>query len=264
MYQHSVACQEGLPSHQKGIHPNHYLWESKSGGVRSPMHSWKRTIAASPTLRNPIGARKCGRQRANMSEAPKPRSSNRISLHLPVLVYGRSNAEVSFQEDTTTLLVNASGGLVPLASKVGLGDTVFVVNEATKQEQQCRVAYVGPEFERKLKVGVAFKDPSPNFWGNKRRELRIPKSLRVRVRGVDRNAQKFTQSALIVDVSQHGARLDGISSLTAPGETIEVRRLWRKAYFRVVWVGEIGRPQAGHVGLFCVEPNRNIWGIRRT
>lgn len=199
-----------------------------------------------------------------MTEAPKPRSSNRISLHLPVLVYGRSNAEVSFHEDTTTLLVNASGGLVPLASKVGLGDTVFVVNETTQQEQECRVAYVGPEFERKLKVGVAFKCPSPDFWGKKRKELRIPKSLRVWVRGVDRNAQKFTQSALTLDVSQHGARLDGISYLTVPGETVEVRRWWRKAYFRVVWVGEIGRPQAGHVGLFCVEPNRNIWGIRPT
>lgn len=171
---------------------------------------------------------------------------------------------MSFHEDTTTLLVNASGGLVPLASKVGLGETVFVVNETTQQEQECRVAYVGPEFERKLKVGVAFKCPNPDFWGKKRKELRIPKSLRVWVRGVDRNAQKFTQSALTLDVSQHGARLDGISYLTVPGETVEVRRWWRKAYFRVVWVGEIGRPQAGHVGLFCVEPNRNIWGIRPT
>jgi hypothetical protein len=201
------------------------------------------------------------RKRTGASEGPKPRSSTRISLHVPVLVYGWSKAEASFHEDTTTLLVNASGGLLPLASKVGLGDTVFVVNKVTQQEQECRVAYIGPEFEGRVEVGVAFKCPTPNFWRNNRKELRIPKSLRIWVRGVDRNGQKFTQSALTVDVSQHGARLDGIGYLTVPGASIEVSRRWRKARFRVIWAGEIGRPQAGQVGVICLEPNNNIWGI---
>jgi hypothetical protein len=201
-------------------------------------------------------------KRPSASESPKPRSSTRISLHLPVLVYGWSDAEASFHEDTTTLLVNASGGLVTLASKVELGSTLFVVNKSTQQEQECRVACIGPEFEGKLKVGVAFKRPVPNFWGNNRKELRISKSMRVLVRGVDRNGQKYNQSALTVDVSQHGARLDGIGYLSVPGASIEVSRRWGKARFRVIWVGEIGRPQAGQVGVICLEPNKNIWGIR--
>ena len=201
-------------------------------------------------------------KRPSASESPKPRSSTRISLHLPVLVYGWSDAEASFHEDTTTLLVNASGGLVTLASKVELGSTLFVVNKSTQQEQECRVACIGPEFEGKLKVGVAFKRPVPNFWGNNRKELRISKSMRVLVRGVDRNGQKYNQSALTVDVSQHGARLDGIGYLSVPGASIEVSRRWGKVRFRVIWVGEIGRPQAGQVGVICLEPNKNIWGIR--
>ena len=196
-------------------------------------------------------------------EVPKPRSSIRISLHVPVMVYGWSKGEASFHEETTTLLVNASGGLVTLASKVGLGDTVFVVNARTQREQECRVAYTGEDFGGKIRVGVAFKHQDPNFWGKNRKELRTSKSLRVWVRGVDRDGQKFAQSALTVDVSQHGARLDGIGYLTEPGETVEVRRRWRKARFRVVWVGEIGREQAGQAGLFCLEPGKNIWEIRQ-
>jgi hypothetical protein len=209
-----------------------------------------------------ISNRMSSTKRPSASESPKPRSSIRISLHLPVLVYGWSDAEASFHEDTTTLLVNASGGLVPLASKVELGSTLFVVNKSTQQEQECRVAYIGPEFEGKLKVGVAFKRPVPNFWGNNRKGLRISKAMRVWVRGVDRNGQKYNQSALTVDVSQQGARLDGIGYLSVPGASIEVRRRWGKARFRVIWVGEIGRPQAGQVGVICLEPNKNIWGIR--
>jgi hypothetical protein len=169
-----------------------------------------------------------------VSETPKPRSSSRISLHVPVLVYGWSKGEASFHEETTTLLVNSSGGLVTLASKVGLGDTVFVVNGATQEEQECRVAYLGTELEGRTRVGVAFKCQAPSFWRNNRKELRIAKSLRVWVRGSDRNGQKFVQSALTVNVSRNGAGLDGIGYVTGCGKIIEVSRRWRKARFRVV------------------------------
>jgi hypothetical protein len=220
-----------------------------------PVHgSEKRKASASRPQRNESAAA--------ISEAPKPRSSNRISLHVPVLVYGWGKGEGSFHEDTTTLLVNASGGLVSLASKVGLGDTIFVVNKATQQEQECRVAYVGAELQGKIRVGVAFKRQAPSFWRIDRKELRIRKSLRVWVRGLDRHGQKFAQSAHAVDVSQQGARMDGIGYLTWPGETIEVSYRWRKARFRVVWVGDIGTPQAGQAGLYSLEPSKNIWGIR--
>src|ERR1700687_3707135 len=59
---------------------------------------------------------------------PQPRAGKRISLHVPVLVYGWSHDESSFHEETTTVLVNASGGLLTLNSKVSLGDTIFITN----------------------------------------------------------------------------------------------------------------------------------------
>jgi hypothetical protein len=156
-------------------------------------------------------------------EGPKPRVGNRISLHVPVLVYGWSKGESSFHEETTSLLVSGSGGLLTLASKLSLGDTVFVVNQTTQHEQECRVAFVGREWEGEIRVGVAFKSHAPSFWGNNRRELRIPKSLRVEV---------LPECADCRDISRHGARLSGIGYVTSRGETIEVSRRWRKARFR--------------------------------
>jgi hypothetical protein len=193
-------------------------------------------------------------------EQAKPRSSPRISIHIPVMVYGWSQHEISFHESTTTLLVNASGGLVTLAAKVGVGDTLFVVNQTTREEQECRVAYVGPEFEGKLRIGFAFKRQAPSFWKIDRREVRVSKPVKVLVRGADRGGHKYSQTAMAMDISKNGARLDGIGFLTWPGEIIEVKRGWKSARFRVIWVGDAG-PRADQAGVFLLDTGKNIWGL---
>ncbi len=191
----------------------------------------------------------------------QPRSSARISIRIPVMAYGWSQHEISFHENTATLLVNASGGLITLQAKVGVGDTIFVVNQTTQSEQECRVAYVGPEFEGKLRVGFAFKRQSPSFWKLDRKEVRVSKPVRVTVSGKDRTGRKFSQSATALDVSKNGAKLDGVGFLTWPGEVIEVKRGWKSARFRVVWVGDIG-PQSGQAGIHLLDTDKNIWGLK--
>jgi hypothetical protein len=197
------------------------------------------------------------------SEKPvrRTRSSKRISVRVPVSVAGRSKDESAFREDTTTLLVNAGGGLLMLSAGVTLGDTVILANKQTRQEQDCRVAYLGRDPHGKQRVGVAFKRPAPQFWRAQRRETRISKRIRVRVRGADRSGQKFVQKVCVVDVSKHGARVEDIGYLTRPGETIELRRYWQSARFRVAWIGAMGTPQAGQVGVVALDPDKNIWGI---
>ena len=93
-------------------------------------------------------------------------------------------------------------------------------------------------------------------------EIRSPQAVRVWVSGVDPSGNAFSQSAYSLDISRGGARLDGVGFLTAPGMTVEVKRGWKKAQFRVVWVGELGTHRAGQVGLRCLEPGKNIWGLR--
>ena len=92
------------------------------------------------------------------------RRSKRLHLRIPVAVYGNNRKIGAFREETATDLVSANGGLVSLSARVGLGETFLVVNKTTQEEQQCRVAYVGPLEGSKNKVGFALLRSAPYFW----------------------------------------------------------------------------------------------------
>lgn len=190
------------------------------------------------------------------------RAGQRTAIHVPVVIYGFGSANGSFKEETETIVVNAGGALVLLKAKLSVGDTIFLLDKITGVEQQVRVAYIDPYADRESRVGIAFDKPLPDFWRRVRKKPRVPKSLRVVVKGKDSEGRAFTQSAFTVDLSQDGARLDGIGLLTARGQTIEIHRRWRKANYRVVWVGNIGTAESNQVGLFCMEPGKNIWSVK--
>lgn len=187
------------------------------------------------------------------------RSSERQPLRIPVVIYGWNESQGSFHEETSTLMVNESGGLATLAAKVELGQTFFVMNKSTREEQGIRVVHIVPDDEGKNKVGFAFNRPNPEFWKKKRRKARFPKTLRVFVKGVNPGGNPFVQSAYTVDISKGGARLDGVGYLTKPGDTVEVKRFWKKARFRVVWIGDMGTPEANQVGILCLEEEKSPW-----
>jgi hypothetical protein len=189
------------------------------------------------------------------------RSSPRISLQVPVMVHGVCRDKTSFNEETSTLVVNAAGGLVTLNSGVDIGDTVLVVNKTTRRSQECRIVYRGKDWQGNPQAAIAFGGTIPNFWRVTRRDRRVPVSVPIKVRGVDSEGHQFTQSAQALDVSRHGARLDGIGYVTRPGETIEVKRRWQSARFRVVWVGDPGTAEAGQAGVYALQPEKNPWGI---
>ena len=96
----------------------------------------------------------------------------------------------------------------------------------------------------------------------RQKESRSQQAVRVWVYGSDPQGNPYSQTAYSVDVSRNGARLEGVGFLTEPGMTIEIKRGWKKARFRVVWVGETGTNRSGQVGVLCLEPDKNIWGIR--
>ncbi|HWZ96470.1 MAG TPA: hypothetical protein VN025_01785 [Candidatus Dormibacteraeota bacterium] len=196
--------------------------------------------------------------------APKkrPRSGPRLAVHVPIVVYGFGSSNGSFQEETETVLVNAGGALVLLKARLSVGDTVTLIDKITGTEKQVRVAYVDKYTERESRVGLAFQQPLPGFWRRARKKPRVPKSLRVVVKGKDSGGRDFKQTAFTVDVSQDGVRLDGVGMLATSGQTIEVRRLWRKANFRVVWVGQIGTAESNQVGLFALNSSKNIWNVK--
>ena len=190
-----------------------------------------------------------------------PRSSARLSLRVPVVVYGFTKKCGAFHEETDTLTVNASGALVMLKTKREIGDSVFLIHKSSRNEQEVRVVYVDPYSERETKVGLAFKHPIPDFWRSTRKQARTPKTLRVLVSGTDPKGNPFKQTAYTIDLSHDGARLDGVGFLTSPGQTIEVRRLWRKKKFRVIWIGQIGTTESNQIGICGLQSEKDIWHV---
>jgi hypothetical protein len=191
------------------------------------------------------------------------RSSARLSMRVPVVVYGFAGKSGAFHEDTETAMVNSSGALVILKTKLEVGETVFLIHKSSRAEQEVRVAYVDRYSDRETRVGVAFKKPVADFWKKNRKEPRISKSLRVFIKGTDANGNSFAQSAYTIDLSPDGARFGGVGFLTAPGQTIEVRKRWslRKARFRVVWIGQVGTEESNHVGVLGLQRDKDFWRV---
>jgi hypothetical protein len=81
----------------------------------------------------------------------------------------------------------------------------------------------------------------------------------VQVFGLNGQGRPFHQSASTIDISYRGARLLGLSCWTRPGEIIGVRCGSEKARFQVVWIGKPNTAYEAQVGLYCLEPHRNIW-----
>lgn len=93
------------------------------------------------------------------------RRSQRVILSLRVIVRTDDGPKAtSFEEETHTLIVNAHGALIALKAKVTKGQKLRLTNRATKAEQACRVASLGPMSEGKAQVGVEFLKPCPDFW----------------------------------------------------------------------------------------------------
>jgi hypothetical protein len=196
------------------------------------------------------------------SAKPK-RSSERKAFCVPVIVYGWSKSFGTFHENTTTLMFNASGALVRLVTPVEIGENLFLVNKFTKDELEVRVVFKDSHYKGGFDVGLAFAKPASNFWRKTRRGSRAAQTLRVIVRGKDRNGNPFSQSSYTLDISEDGARLDNVAYLTSPGQVIEVKRRWHgKARFRVAWIGQLGTSESNQVGICTMDSGKLPWQIK--
>ncbi len=92
------------------------------------------------------------------------RRSRRVVLRVPVLVRLQVEGDTSFPEETHTLVVNAHGALIALATRVQPGQTLVLKNGLSGEELESRVVYVGEEKASKAEVAIAFARPAPHFW----------------------------------------------------------------------------------------------------
>jgi hypothetical protein len=92
------------------------------------------------------------------------RRSQRVTLRVPLKVSESGVASASRLEETYSLSVNKHGGLIALRAKVSLGQTLTLINKATRETKECRVVCIGPTQLDKRQVGVEFAEPVTDFW----------------------------------------------------------------------------------------------------
>jgi len=100
---------------------------------------------------------------ALQDESRERRRSQRVQLIIPVIVRGKARG-AEFEENASTISVNANGCLLGLRRPVQRGQEVYLVNPQTVEELPCRVIYVGPREKGKSEVGLEFVEASPLFW----------------------------------------------------------------------------------------------------
>ena len=93
----------------------------------------------------------------------------------------------------------------------------------------------------------------------KRREPRKEITVPVRIFGTDSSGQIFSEKVNTVNVSRHGAELNGLKAHLKEQEIVGVTYGSSKGHFRVQWVGTPGTPKAGHVGLLNLSPEKALW-----
>ena len=74
----------------------------------------------------------------------------------------------------------------------------------------------------------------------------MPVALPVLLTGVDANGRPLEQRVMTVNVSRHGALLEGIHGVVSPGDKIFLARGHQTEEFRVVTVNEDEAPARGN------------------
>jgi len=92
------------------------------------------------------------------------RRSQRVLMQVAVRIRGENAEGASFEEETTTLAINAHGALILLQARITSGSTVQLQHNGTKQEQECQVVFLGPVRSGKAEIGLEFSAPCPTFW----------------------------------------------------------------------------------------------------
>jgi hypothetical protein len=92
------------------------------------------------------------------------RRSERVMLHVSVVVWVEKPEGGQSKEETQTLVVNAHGGLLKLRMEVQPGQPLRVVNTKSGMEERAKVVRVDRPPGGHSAVAFEFERPAPNFW----------------------------------------------------------------------------------------------------
>ena len=91
------------------------------------------------------------------------RATSRIEAHVPLFICGSLLGGDPFYEETFTISINGTGGLILMASSVQPGQRIMVTNQGNDQTQECVVVSVVAQPAGSY-VAFEFLTPMPQFW----------------------------------------------------------------------------------------------------
>ena len=103
-------------------------------------------------------------QNARPGGVAHQRRSHRIILSVTIIVSGERASGSRFRERTTTLVVNAHGGLIHLREPVLVGQNLSITHVGTGEELACTVKDISPGQDEIPEIGIGFAQPSAHFW----------------------------------------------------------------------------------------------------
>lgn len=95
----------------------------------------------------------------------------------------------------------------------------------------------------------------------RRLQPRVKGILPVRIWGSDHEGKPFAEHVCTIDISNKGASLAGVRTHLAPGDTVGVQYHNRQARFWVIWVVPASSGSRSHVGLECLQPEKELWPV---
>jgi hypothetical protein len=99
--------------------------------------------------------------------------------------------------------------------------------------------------------------PSSSPTDDPRREKRLHIAIPVKV--FPSLTASASQTCCTYDISATGARLVAPHGVREVGQIISLKRLSRRASYKVVWIGKPGTSREGQVGVAAMNPKNVIW-----
>jgi len=85
--------------------------------------------------------------------------------------------------------------------------------------------------------------------------------LPVRIWGADHEGKPFAEHVCTIDISNKGVSVAAVRAALSPGDTVGVQYHNRQARFRVAWVTPANVGAGNHVGLECLQPEKELWPV---
>jgi hypothetical protein len=99
----------------------------------------------------------------SIAEYVDHRATSRIHVHLPLFIHGCMLGGDPFYEETYTISINGTGGLIVMTNSVQQGQRIMVTNQGNDRAQECVVVSVAAQ-PAGTYVAFKFPTPMPQFW----------------------------------------------------------------------------------------------------